>query len=192
MIMTIENFAAIPFQEQMKFAEALLKTINSENTFTSDTNFEIDSVEADELTGGLAIRVSHPDTIDVSREATWTCDDEEDASVNPGSDADYVNGLFEDVKSAFKTLSTVIDGYNISLEIDDVDVVETVEVEVDSTSYEDGGIGSYEYWGETGYDSSPYVEVEGTIIKACDMALTIYVEPVDEPAEMTSEEAEEN
>lgn len=190
--MTIENFAAIPFQEQMKFAEALLKTINSEKIFTDDTMFELKGIEAEDLTGGLTLIVSHPDTIEVSREATWTCGDAEDAYADPGYDADYENGLFEDAKSAFKTLSTVIDGYDISLEIDDVDEVETGEVEVDSTSHEDAGIGSYEYWGEIGYDSRPYIEVKGTIKKACDMALAIYVEPADEPVETTPEETEEN
>lgn len=190
--MTIENFAAIPFQDQMKFAEALLKTINSEKIFTDDTMFELDGIEAEDLTGGLTIMVSHPDTIEVSREATWTCGDEDEASNDPGYDADYENGLFEDAKSAFKTLSTVIDGYNISLELDDVDEVETVEVEVDSTSHEDAGIGDYEFWGERGHDSRPYIEVEGTIVKACDMALAIYVEPADEPVETIPEETEEN
>jgi hypothetical protein len=77
------------------------------------------------------------------------------------------------------------------LEIDDVDEVETVEVEVDSISHEDAGIGHYEYWGEVGYDSRPYVEVEGTIVKACDCALSLYVEVADttpEEAVATTEE----
>ena len=175
----IENFAALSAQEQMEFATKLLATINSEHVFTADTTFELDSVEADDFAGGLIMLLSHPDTIDVSREATWSCGDEDEASSDPGYDAEYVNSVYEDAKSAFKTLSTVIDGYKISLEIDDVDEVETVEVEVDSISHEDAGIGHYEYWGEIGYDSRPYVEVEGTIVKACDCALSLYVEIAD-------------
>ena len=187
--MTIENFAAIPFQEQMKFAEALLKTINSENTFSDNTNFEIDGIEVDEFTGGLIVTVSQTNPISVSRKATWTCDSEEDAEDDPGFEADYENYLFEDAKKAFKTLSTVIDGYNVTLEIDDVDEQDTdAEIEIDNISQEDSGIGDYEFWGERGYDSNPYVEVTGTITRECDCALTFYVEL----AEAAQEEPEEN
>lgn len=189
--MTIENFAALSFQEQNEFATKLLATINSEHTFTADTAFEIDKVEADDLTGGLMIQVSHPNLIEVSREATWQAEDETEASSAP-EHADYKNSIYEDAKHAFKTLDTVIDGYSLSLVIDDVDDVETTEVEVDTVSHEDSGIGDYEFWGETGHDSQPYVEVKGTIVKACDMALTLYVEAADEPVEITPEETEEN
>lgn len=184
----IENFAALSDKEQMEFAVALLKTINSEFIFSSDTEFEIVEVNADDLTGGLAIEVSHTNPIEVSREATWTCNDEEDANDDPGFEADYENSILEDTKKAFKTLSTVIDGYNIELEISDVDANDTVEIEVDSISHEDAGIGSYEYWGEVGYDSQPYVEVEGTIVKACECSLTFFVDPVDNASEDESEE----
>ena len=186
----IENFAELSFEEQTSFAEALIKTVNSESAFTEDTNFKISGVEANELSGGLIILIEHDDPIEVRRAASWQCADEDDAEDDPGFEADYENYLFEDAKKAFKTLSTVIDGYTVSLEVDDVDDIETVRVEVDSTSQEDSGIGSYEFWGETGYDSDPYVEVEGTIVKACDCALTIYVEPVDN-TEATTEESEE-
>ena len=179
----IENFAALSAQEQREFAATLLNKINSENIFTADTNFEIASIEADDLTGGLAILISHPDNIEVSREATWSCGDEEEAYSDPGYEAEYENSIFKDAEKAFKTLSTVIDGYNISLEIDDVDEVETVDVEVDHLSHEDAGIGHYEYFGYTGYDSRPYIEVEGTIVKACDMTLAIYVEAADTVSE---------
>ena len=190
--MLIKNFAAIPFQEQMKFAEALLKTINSESIFSSEVDFEIIKVEADELDGSLMIEVSHTGTIEVSRKATWQASDEENASVDPGYDADYEESIYTDAEKSFKTLSAMIEGYKVSLDIAEVDEVETTEIEVATISHEDSGIGHYEYWGEIGYDSHPYVEVKGTIVKACDCALTIYVEPADEPMETTSEEAEEN
>lgn len=191
--MTIENFAALSFQEQMEFATKLLATINSEHTFTADTAFELDGIEADDFTGGLAIAVSHTNPIRVSRKATWTCADAEDADNDPGFEADYENYLFEDAKKAFKTLSTVIEGYSVTLEIDDVDENDAdAEIEIDNISHEDAGIGDYEFWGERGHDSRPYVEVTGTIVRECDCALTIYVEPADESAETTSEEPEEN
>lgn len=176
----IENFAELSFEEQKKFAEALVKTINSENIFTGETDFKVSGVEVDELSGNLIIIIDHDDLIEVRREATWTCSSADDVADDPGFEADYNNFLFEDTKKAFKTLSTEIEGYKVSLEVDDVDEDETIEVEVDNYSGEDSGIGSYEYWGETGYDSHPYIEVEGTIIKACSCALSLYVEPVGE------------
>ena len=60
------------------------------------------------------------------------------------------------------------------------EIVETIEVEADKYTHEDSGIGGYDYWGDRGYDSRPYIEVEGTIVKACSCALSLYVELADE------------
>jgi hypothetical protein len=175
----IENFAELSAQEQQKFAEALIKTINSEKRFISEVDFKIDEVGTDEITGDLFINVSSTDTIEVRREAGWQARDEEDAKDDPGLDADYTEFIDDDVKKAFKSLSTVIDGYEVKVEIADVDEEETLEVEVDNYTHEDSGIGRYEYWGEIGYDSHPYVEVEGTIVKACTCYLTLWVAPAE-------------
>jgi hypothetical protein len=186
----IENFVVLPAKEQLEFAAKLLETINSKNLFSDNTNFEIISVEADELTGGLWIEVSHTNPIEVSREATWTCDTEDSAESDPGYDADYYDLIFEDAKKAFKTLSAEVDGYKVSLELHDVDEGDTVSVKADNISHEDSGIGGYEYWGHRGYDSNPYVEVSGTIVKACECAIAFSVEPIDTVAEEPAVEEE--
>jgi len=188
----IENFATLSAQEQRSFAEALLKTINSESIFSSEVNFELTEVEVDDMTGELLIYVSHTDFVSVSRKASWTCDDEDDAKRDPGYEVEYVDSIYEDAKKAFKTLATIIDGYKVTLDIADVDEEETIEVIVDHISHEDSGIGSYEYWGYRGYDSSPYVEVDGTLVKSCDCSLSFFVEPVDEPVDEEPEKIEEN
>lgn len=175
----IENFAALPYKEQREFAAGLLTKINSEHIFSEDTLFELVDIEADDLTGGLIIEVSHPDYIEVSREATWACDTEDEAESDPGYDAEYEESLIEDTKKAFKALSTVIEGYTVALEISDVDAVDTVAVEADHISNEDSGIGDYEYFGFRGHDSRPYVEVSGTIVKACECSLAFFVEPAE-------------
>ncbi len=175
----IENFAALPAQEQRKFAEALLKTINSEKIFSSETDFELDQIEVDEFTGGLILYTSQTDTIEVSRKATWDCSNAEEAESDPGYDAIYENSVYKDAEKAFKTLSTVIDGYKVSVNIVDVDEISTVEVTTNTITDEDAGIGDYEYWGTRGYDSRPYVEVEGTLIKECECAVNFIVEPDD-------------
>ena len=186
----IENFAVLSPEEQIEFATALVKTINSESTFISNNPFEITGVEADDITGGLTIDITHANPIEVRRDASWTCESKEDAEDDPGFEADYEDFVFEDAKKAFKTLSTEIDGYTVTLEVVDADDTDTVAVEVYSTSNEDSGIGSYEYWGDSGYDSHPYVEVSGTIVKACECVLALNVEPSDtiEAAEPESEE----
>jgi hypothetical protein len=188
----IENFAALSAQEQREFADALIKTINSESTFSSEVNFEITNIEADDISGCLFIEVSHADTITVDRPATWTCLDEDDAHSTP-EDADYTNSLYEDTKKSFKTNEAIIDGYRVILnDVVDVDEEETIEVEVEKISHEDDGIGSYEYWGEIGYDSQPYVEVKGTITAACTCLLVFEVEVVDNIADNAASEDEEN
>ena len=176
----IENFAALSVQEQREFAAGLLTKINSEHIFSEDTLFELVDIEADDLTGGLVIEVSHPVDIEVSRKATWTCGSEDEAENDPGYDAEYEESIIEDTKKAFKTLSTIIDGYNVSLEISDVDMNEAIDVEVDRISHEDAGIGEYEYFGFRGHDSHPYVEVFGTIVKACECSLAFFIEPADD------------
>jgi hypothetical protein len=173
----IENFNDLTPQELQEFAKALVDKINKESIFSSEVNFTIDEAEANELTGDLYIGLSHEDSIYVPREATWTCSDEDEVHSDPGYEADYVNSIFDDAKAAFNTLTTVLDGYKVTLSIDDIDDTDTEEVEVDSYSHEDSGIGHYEYGGAPGYDSNPYIEVEGTIIRACSCALSLDVSP---------------
>lgn len=173
----IDNFAAVSFEEQKAFAEALVKTINSENTFTGQVDYKITEVEADEMTGGLYIVLDPEDTIEVEREATWTCADRDEARYP--EDPIFVDDLSSDVKKAFKTLAVDLEGYSITLIVDDVDEEETTDVEVDSISDEDGGIGDYEFWGDRGYDSRPYCKVEGVIVKTCTVYTTLYVEAAD-------------
>ncbi len=186
----IENFDAISVQEQIKFAEALLNTINSERIFTDQTNFELESVEADEFTGGIIIGVKQTNPIEVERKAAWTAANEDDAESDP-DDADYDNDIDDDVLKSFKVGSAIIDGYKVEIAVDDVNAdYRPVEVEVDRISHEDAGIGHNEFWGVSSFDSRPYVAVVGTIVESCDCALSFYVEPVDtfeEPAEGPAE-----
>ncbi len=176
----IENFDAISVQEQMKFAEALLNTINSESIFSDETNFKISKVEADEMTGRLEISLESEGLIEVAHNATWTCADEDDLySVPDYDDIDEEESIYDAAKRSFKTLSVELEGYTVSLDIDDINAESSTEVEVDNYSHEDSGIGSNEFWGVVSYDSRPYLLVEGAIIKECTCYITLYVEPVD-------------
>lgn len=175
----IENFAELSAKEQQDFAAAIVKTINSEHIFTSETDFEVAKVEIDDFTGGLMIEVTHTDYFEVERDATWEVADEEDAHSDPDV-VEYATSIYDDTEDVFKVNEAVIDGYKITLYTGDVDEVETVDVKVDEINHEDAGIGSYEFWGMPGYDSHPYIEVLGTLTKACTIDVGFLVEPNDE------------
>ena len=177
----VEHFAELSTEEQVEFAKTLLNKINSDKIFSDATDFEFQGVEVDDITGGMWIDITHSDPISVCRRATWEVPNEEDAYLDPGNDADYYKTLREDTRRSFKTLSTQIGNYKVLLKIDDIDEDETVEADIETSSLQhlDSGIGSYEYWGFTGYDTHPYVEVEGTITKAYNCVLTLFVEPIE-------------
>ena len=185
----IENFAALSIEEQKAFAEALIKTINSEHTFSSDTDFKFAEVQASDHTGDLSVFVDTVDLVDVPREAYWNVYDEDELYSTPDeSDVEYVDFKENDAKKIFKTLSAEIEGYNVELIIDIVEQEDIVDVEVDHVSHEDGGIGDYEYWGTRDYDSQPYLAVEGTIIKACSISVELLVTPVAQEVKPEAEE----
>ena len=176
----IENFAALSEIEQRNFAEALLKTINSENIFTSDTNFELEKVEASDFDGGCTIFINQTNPIEVTRQGTWIADNEEDLYDNPEATADFESDIWEDVKKVFKTLSTEIDGYTVTLDISDVEEGDIISAEADEVIHEDDGIGSYEYFGFVGNDSDPYVRANGTFTQSCNCVLALLVDPIDD------------
>jgi hypothetical protein len=176
--MVIENFAELSFEEQKKFAEALVKTINTENTFTDQTNFKVESIEADEMTGGLIIVLEHEGTINVYRDASWSCTYHDEASQRPDS-PEFNNSDSDDAKEVFKTLAVELEGYSVTLSVDDVDTEDIVDVEVSEIYREDDGIGHYDYFGHRGYDSSSYFVVEGVLGQACYIYCSLYVEAAD-------------
>lgn len=187
----IENFAALSAKEQREFAEALIKTINTENIFSDDTDFKIYEIEVDDMAGSLIISVENTEYIYVPRHATWAVSDEEDPSTLPmdSYDIDYASTPERDLKDTLKTISAEIEGYTVSVyDVMEADQIDVDEVEVDTVTKEDGGIGSYEYWGEIGYDSRPYLEVSGTIVQKCNCALAFEIVPSD----TTETVAEEN
>lgn len=175
----IKDFNKATDAEIQELAKDLITKINTDNILYNGSNFKIDNVEVDELKGMLYIDISIPDDeegIGVYRDAQWQALDTSDM-YHP-EDIDYGNTLEKDLLASFNTTSTNIDGYDVSLSVNDADVEDIIDVEVDSYSEEDSGIGSYEYWGATGYDSHPYLEVEGTIIQACSCYCTLDVTPI--------------
>jgi hypothetical protein len=183
----IENFAELSEQEQRAFAETLMKTINSEHIFTGESDLTVTEVDADDMDGGLYIVATNTAPIEVVRSATWQADEESVYSPEPDL-VDYADDIYTTVERTFKIKETTIGDYYVALsEVSDVDA-EVEDVDVDSMSHEDSGIGSYEYWGEVGYDSHPYVEAEGTITVSCTCDFVFYVVAADTPAPVETDE----
>lgn len=172
----ITNFNTLSENELQQFAETLVHKINKDFIFSADVTFKVSDVDVNEIQGDLVISVYSCDGfLEVSREAAWQCNTEEEI-YNP-EQPDYYNSIYADARRAFKTLTAIIDGYTVNAEIAEITEEDISDVIVETYSHEDGGIGAYEYWGYTGYDSQPYVEVEGTIVQNCTCYLSIWVEP---------------
>lgn len=177
--MVIQNFNVLSSEELQKFAEELIKTINTEHTFTDNGSLQLDkdnSIEASEFDGNLWIPVYIEDFV-VERPAEWTCSDYEDRY--DAKDPDFTNYFTEDAEKSFKELSVIVGDYKVTIEVTDGDEGETVDVVVNSYTEEDSGIGSYEFWGHTGYDSHPYLTIDGDIHQACTCYMGLIVEPVN-------------
>ena len=173
----IENFAVLPIEEQRTFAEALVNTLNSKSLFTDETDFKVTSIWADEHTGNLEIEAETTGTITLKRKAQWEAGDADDADSEEIWYLEYDNAGYEDAQTALKAGSVIVDGYKVSIEVVDTTHEETLDVYLDSVTEDDRGIGSYEYWGEIGYDSRPYVEVMGIREEAHTCGVNFVVEP---------------
>ena len=179
----IQDFNTLSVEEQEAFAREFVQKINDTKVFTDEVDFVFDVVDADEISGDLYIGVytKEGQDIAVERKASWTCGSVEDLYDNP-EDVEFDEYIETDVTKALKTLTTELDGYIITIEVDDADG-DTIDREVKDYSNEDDGIGSYEYWGFTGYDSRPYVAVTGIITQACGFSATLTVSPVSQDKE---------
>lgn len=170
----IENFSLLSPEEQKQFATDLIAKLNAAGTL-SDETFKIFAVESDELDGTLMIGITADATI--KRGASWQCENRDE--VRDVTDTyNFLEPSAADAKQLFKTTATEFEGYLLevaALEIDDYKIEDVSEVY--SISEEDAGIGSYEYWGEVGYDSQPYCEVRGALDIRCSISGWLVVTP---------------
>ena len=185
----IENFNLLSEQEQQQFAEQLVAKINAENIFLPENVLKVLEVGADELTGNLWISLDHEDSIVAARPAGWTVWSEDDTHHPEEEDIEFYNDIKTDVQAEFKTMSAVIDGYKVTVDIDVLDW-DRDDIEVDSVDEQDDGF-EYEYWGMSGYKDESSWECEGTVYYACGVGILLDVEPASEEPEVSTEEPEE-
>ena len=163
----IDNFSALTPEEQTKFAQELLAKVNAAQTFLSGNEMKLDELEANELDGSLDIFFSVED-FDVGREAEWQAADEDEAYRTPSRfDVDFIGREEDEVRAEFKATQVEFEGYQLEIANLQIDDYEISDAEVDSTTDEDAGIGHYDHFGYEGYDSRPYVQVEGTVYCSC-------------------------
>lgn len=166
----IDNFNALSPEEQMKFAQELVAKLNTAQTFLSGYEMKLDELEANELDGSLDIFFSVED-FEVGREAEWQAADEDEAYRTPSRfDVDFIGREEDEVRAEFKATQAEFEGYTLEIANLQIDDYEISDAEVDSTTDEDAGIGHYEYFGFEGYDSRPYVQVEGTVYCNCSIS----------------------
>ena len=171
----ITDFRTLQEWELQKFAEALVRKVNADSTFSKEVDFKIEEVEVHE-SGDLAIGITNDDRyVPATVEASWSCCDEDE--IYSPEEPEIEGSTREALEESFVTFTANVDGYDIELTIDDYDEEDIQEVDVTSTTAEDDGIGSYEYWGHRGYDSSPYIAVEGNITYGCICYMTLWVSP---------------
>ena len=173
-IIDIEDFEDSTEAEQKMFVNSLVSKINTEHLFTSEVDFIVDDYWTEDCSKKLVVTLSHGGAVEVTREASWQCGTSDHINDMP-EDIEYYKSSITDVASVFKTGPFVVDNYKVTLAVDDVDTEEACDVEATNYSNEDDGIGFFEFWGHKGYDSRPYIQVEGNVACKCTCLLTLTV-----------------
>lgn len=183
--MSIENFSVLTEKEQQNFAAALVEKINAANPFGTDITLQLDEVQTSELTGDLTIFAipEGDERVEVAVPAEWFCSTEDDLDDIPDEynlDTFDLNSSAEEAaKELFKESSVVIDGYKIDLIVNEVEREKIVDTIVENYYDDDDGIGPYEYFGATGYDSHPFVAIEGKLVYECRLLIELDVSPAE-------------
>ena len=162
-IIDIEDFEDSTEAEQKLFVNSLVSKINTEHLFTSEVDFTVEDYWAEDCSKKLVITLSHDSAVEVTREASWQCGNVDQINDLP-EEIEYDKSSITDMAKAFKTEPVIVYGYKVTLAVDDVDTEEACEVEAKTYTEEDDGIGFYEFWGFKGYDSHPYIQVEGDVV----------------------------
>ena len=181
----IKDFSLLSKDELKAFAAKILEQVNASQVFIDGEKFTPDfgQMTIDKLTGDLEFVVCLGDTekLTVTVDTEWSCDlDCEDLGRPSERDIDIdlkYEKQDEILESALKAKEAVIDGYQVSIATSELEKREVIDVDVTDSYPDDSGIGEYEFWGATGYDSHPYTHVEGKATVACDGYYWIVVEP---------------
>ena len=166
----IADFNTLSMEELKQFAVDLVAKVNAAKLFHDDAELAVAEdidLSVDETFGSLNIPVYFKDGLDISMDATWTCSEPEDAT-SDYDDIEFTESESRAMLRELKGTTAKLEAFTLTLSDLDYEDYEITEVEATDITDEDAGIGWYEYWGETGYDSHPYCEVEGTAYINCE------------------------
>jgi hypothetical protein len=181
----VENFNELSETALLAFAEDLINKLNASDAFKTEITLQTYELQTSELTGDLTIFAipEGDERVEVAVPAEWSCSTEDDLDDIPDEynlDTFDLNSSAEEAaKELFKESSVVIDGYKIDLIVNEVEREKIVDTIVENHYDDDSGIGSYEYFGATGYDSHPFVAIEGKLVYECRLLIELTVSPLN-------------
>ena len=73
----IKDFSLLTEDELKQYTTDIINKINSEGIFTSEVKLKVDDYYVFEDNGNLSVSVYHDGYVEVDREATWQCDNED-------------------------------------------------------------------------------------------------------------------
>lgn len=180
--MIINDFNQLSKQEQIDFAKRLVDRINTKHAFGNITLVLDDKyyryVDANTFDGTLGFIVDIPDIQLTDVAGSWSYADQHDDHDMETDAPNIYTVATEDslwqhfLKEYFIDDTIEFEGYNIEMSYSDfLDSVEVTDFTIDDYEIDNDGIGSYEYWGMSGYDAGydyiSYAEgklmVEGTL-----------------------------
>lgn len=147
--------------------DSAMKVFNAlcDGTFNFDSSVDYARVEdADGPDTAILVGCNATMTLQADWDGTENDDTPDNSSEVNLQDGDSPIDALEDAIRHNVTFPIILSNGKkvVDFEIADGDYSMT-DYSVDSSSHEDDGIGSYEYWGMVGYDSKPYVRYVGKI-----------------------------
>ena len=178
----VEDFIYWSASQIKELVNKIITKVNTEHIFTDAVEFTYKSEDdLDIYDDELYIGVSHANPLKVERYATWCCLHSDEINATPEVDEiEFDDSLESDVAPALKlkTEKFVMDGFEISIMLDDTEPGEVLESTVKKWTEEEDGIGEYECHGLHGNDTTRYYEMTGTVIQECTCFLSIAVAPI--------------
>ena len=171
------DYTYMPPAKLTRMAEAVVAELNKGKVFADDTLIKVKKAYIDPYSDAFLVDVEL-DSVSVKREASWNTDGDDESPTSVDEDLTYEYSESDDIKKAFKTTEATILGHKVYLLLDEctAEKVDTTDWTIEHSSEEDAGIGSYEFWGEVGYDSRPYMHYEGTITEEFVVWATLEIE----------------
>lgn len=179
-ITQVDDFSKLSEQQIKQLSNKIIDKINAEHLFFDFDITLVGDPQVDAATGDLLLQADSADTVYVSRQAHWTCSIyDEDCTEEAPKNPEFAEDLMDDIQEAFPTKTISIDGYSVTMTVWDAmyTTQQCIPSEIINAEEEDDGIGSYEYWGQIGWDSRPYRAIDGILDCPVSISISLTVTP---------------